>query len=808
MIRYLQISPSSKISSDTLKPPEDSSQIPEDSGRLLDGPNKRRRLNPENGTGHVGPTVSVDTSSSVEGNASTLLKESKDSVKNAPWTRSQGATIPNGDKSHSSGDSAGASKDDKSKAHKYTSPENYEAVSYYWGSSEPDTDINVYTVGEGSPDILTNYTFKIRSNLYSGLRRLRFLEKPRYLWIDAICINQSDNNERNLQVSLMDKVYTEASSVCVWLGEAKDDSQLALNFISRVVNLDDFDRLVADRRTPHEWAALSKLMKRAWFSRRWVVQEIALAKSATLYCGDDRCDWSDFAVAVSLFEAVETDDRSISKTIQRSDEYNRVPDFLGEIQFLGATRLVSATSNLFRKSNQGKVLEKLLTLEALVSSLSQFQALKPHDTIYAVLALAKGVKSRAKQNKSQGSTLTVAQNIVATLNGLPSSPSRLLYDNDKLFATPIEREGPVWNATITDTSIIEPLMSRSNSSRRESVSSTGQELTEEEKQKRNHEILLKVQRRLKANADKNVFLIDYDKPFFDVCKEFLTFTIEDEGSMDIICRPWVPENGIPSRHHKPSWLVTTEKTAFGARPDKNYSRKYADTLVGAPGLGKRNYSASRATRATPGTPTTGWCFGEGAKAHSMYVEGFVIDVVEQKKPYAADGIILHEWLEAGEWIDESALPPDPFWRTLVADRGPNGSNPPTFYPRACEAARNQSVKGGHISTNALIHYGKSTIVARFARRVQEVVWMRRLIKTHRGQLGLSPEKTKKRDLICILYGCSVPVVLRKHHADEPEEFFEFIGECYVHGLMDGEAFTIQQNEKDKKVSAKRIFELR
>ena len=98
----------------------------------------------------------------------------------------------------------------------------------------------------------------------------------------------------------------------------------------------------------------------------------------------------------------------------------------------------------------------------------------------------------------------------------------------------------------------------------------------------------------------------------------------------------------------------------------------------------------------------------------------------------------------------SAQPPDAFWRTLVADRGPHGVNPPSLYPRACKAALNQSVRGGHIGTSTLVHSGKSTVVAKFVRKVQEVIWMRRLIITEHELLGLAPEMLKKRDLICIL----------------------------------------------------------
>ncbi|CAD6591406.1 MAG: hypothetical protein ASARMPRED_005377 [Alectoria sarmentosa] len=608
----------------------------------------------------------------------------------------------------------------------------YEALSYHWGSGEAGMKIKIYT--ESFPGL-----FRVRPNLHAALNQLRLPDRPRRLWIDAICINQGDNDEKNAQVSLMSDIYTKATSVCVWLGEASLDSNLALNFISRIVNLDDFDRLVADRRTPQEWAALSSLMRRAWFSRRWVVQEIALAARATLYCGDAYVRWSDFADAVSLFEAVESESHIISKSIMRSDLFDHIPDFLGEIKFLGATRLVDATSNLFRKSKNGQVLERLLSLEALISNLSAFQASRPHDIIYAVLNLAKGMRTSAATSNKE--SLVETQSRVATE---PSDQS-LREQKLKKLAT----------------------------------------------------------RKFKQAVEDHRFTIDYKKPFFDVCKEFLRLTIKGDGFLDIICRPWVPEDGILETE-RPSWLLNTSKTAWGMRRDGNYSRANADTLVGPPGLGKRNYNASGDF-----IVTDKWKFGEGLKVRSMYVEGFVIDFIQRKKPYAADGIILNEWLSAGGWIDMSALPPDEFWRTLVADRGPNGVNPPTFYPRAFKAAWNQSVKGGHISTSTLVHNGKSTIVAKFLRRVQEVIWMRRLIITEHEFLGLAPEMSKKRDLICILYGCSVPVVLRRMvDPVTDEEYFTFIGECYVHGVMDGEAFNLARSRSENGQIIKKVFELR
>ncbi len=72
--------------------------------------------------------------------------------------------------------------------------------------------------------------------------------------------------------------------------------------------------------------------------------------------------------------------------------------------------------------------------------------------------------------------------------------------------------------------------------------------------------------------------------------------------------------------------------------------------------------------------------------------------------------------------------------------------------------------------------------------------------------GLCPGGTKKGDLICILYGCSVPVILRQRPPNSPGGWFELIGEAYVHGKMDGEA--IADNEDGLTLGKNENFDLR
>lgn len=95
----------------------------------------------------------------------------------------------------------------------------YEALSYTWGSDAAQHDIRV----DGK-------RFLVRPNLLEALMHLRGLSETRVLWIDAICINQADIEERNRQLYLMPHIYGRAQMVLVWLG--CDDSLDSLDYSS------------------------------------------------------------------------------------------------------------------------------------------------------------------------------------------------------------------------------------------------------------------------------------------------------------------------------------------------------------------------------------------------------------------------------------------------------------------------------------------------------------------------------------------------------------------------------------------------
>jgi hypothetical protein len=85
----------------------------------------------------------------------------------------------------------------------------YEALSYVWGDPKDTVSIT-----------LNGASFQATRNLVTALRRVRSSVTPRIIWIDAICINQKDLDERAQQIVIMGKIYETASSVLVFLGES------------------------------------------------------------------------------------------------------------------------------------------------------------------------------------------------------------------------------------------------------------------------------------------------------------------------------------------------------------------------------------------------------------------------------------------------------------------------------------------------------------------------------------------------------------------------------------------------------------
>jgi hypothetical protein len=113
---------------------------------------------------------------------------------------------------------------------------------------------------------------------------------------------------------MMAKIFGRADCVRIWLGDSDPSSDLAILFIKQqILQLQHFDDLSSSTASSDKWRALLELMQRDWFSRRWVIQEVTLAKKAIIHCGKTKLAWTKFAIAVELFVEVETATHRLSE---------------------------------------------------------------------------------------------------------------------------------------------------------------------------------------------------------------------------------------------------------------------------------------------------------------------------------------------------------------------------------------------------------------------------------------------------------------------------------------------------------------
>ncbi|PVH87693.1 HET-domain-containing protein, partial [Cadophora sp. DSE1049] len=156
----------------------------------------------------------------------------------------------------------------------------YEALSYTWGTPCPRHHITI-----------DSYSMSVNPALHIALSHLRYSTEPRILWVDAVCINQEDLKEREEQVTQMRLVYSCARRVLAWLGEEYESSDAAMSLLENIdmVDLKKLQDNNGGGASPSrvDWDALFALLRRPWWSRVWIIQEVTVGESEPLVgCGN------------------------------------------------------------------------------------------------------------------------------------------------------------------------------------------------------------------------------------------------------------------------------------------------------------------------------------------------------------------------------------------------------------------------------------------------------------------------------------------------------------------------------------------
>ena len=207
----------------------------------------------------------------------------------------------------------------------------YEALSYEWGLNEhkPERRIQV-----------NHQQFNVKHNLYRALKEIRHESRDRVLWIDALCIDQDNTQEKNHQVGLMRQIYSSAQTVLVWLGPSSRDSDIAMDLLSALqlgkskinpsavsedgccdaifflvqVLLGGMSKnshsselrsdleIMYNQQRPNQRpkrqafdiianAIMNLLIWRTYWRRVWIIQEVMLARQIKIHCGAQAVSW-------------------------------------------------------------------------------------------------------------------------------------------------------------------------------------------------------------------------------------------------------------------------------------------------------------------------------------------------------------------------------------------------------------------------------------------------------------------------------------------------------------------------------------
>jgi len=537
----------------------------------------------------------------------------------------------------------------------------------------------------------------VRSNLNNALKKLRMSDKDIPLWIDAICINQSDNNEKNLQLLTINEVYSRAQTVRVWLGEANQLSDIGMDLVKELIVTRKVTEIFAQQEGKEKLIAFVDLIRSRWFARRWIIQEIFFAEKAHLHCGSRQpVPWKDFVTAVALFMKLHNEIPNYVRIKEirtlNQEQWDALPAY-------GANALMKLDSELIRRGRGEHQL--LRTLDYLVSRLVAFDAGDPRDTIFAVRNLARK----------------------------------------------------------TSIQLPEP---------------------------------------------------SYRKSVLDVFVEFSEYCVKTSKSLDIICRHWAPVhtdihvqmNPFRSRGVDvalPSWIRQLNKSTFGTPDNIFRGRINGDSFVGE---STPNYDASKGSEGMVAT------FGTRAEPELIYdqplklksssrnpdqqenscrqaqvvlteryngtliVKGVLLGLVQEVSIRMVPEILPREVIALAGWkhsLSEESHGvqevPDALWKSLIAGKDNDRTEDADIHDKLnCLEILKKEDSGGDVRIWELLRSENITSdLKSYLGRIKRVCWNRKafIACPDKRLFGIGPNDMQKGDLLCVIYGCSVPVILRK-----------------------------------------------
>ncbi|SCN99248.1 related to heterokaryon incompatibility protein (het-6OR allele) [Fusarium fujikuroi] len=602
----------------------------------------------------------------------------------------------------------------------------YEAVSYAWEDGHATNKL------ETARGIIL-----ITPSLFHALYRFRLKDEPRILWADAVCINQSDNEEKATQVALMSNIYASAACTLVYLGREADGSEVvgellvrfarATSSLYRLYGRHEMEVLrhigsislpmrmvfeecgLPDPEDP-AWKALAKLWARPWFRRVWVIQEFVLSPDIRMFCGEWEVSWSVFYIATT--DAYMTSSFSVVPDIPNA--FSDAAAHMGtEAMHMMCEYRRSALLETLPVSDADSMRMLTINLDTMVfEEQEQFN-----------LARKMDAKLRLRVEVPLLDLLALCDRSKAT------------RARDHLFA----------------------VLGLSNA------------------------------------TDDDIFRADYSSTFDEIVRHFGKAFVRKRQCMNLLYQARL--NIQSSRF--PSWIPdwTTKFAFMGDEIDYESLGLHSDGLYAAAG----------------DTQCVSWV-SDGPKDDCLAVRGRFVDKLswvggDHVKHGPIHGLI-HRIRQSYDIIAELEKTSDSYvtgeslrdvwWRMLVANKT-KGFSPvsPDFgiglhsrwhvIPALCSwllSSPAEEAKEQLVAIIGLPYY----------KAIYSCYTVYQIAKTEKGMLGLVPLLAEAGDQICVLNGGAVPFVLRK--GKRLRSGRRLVGECYIHGLMNGEAIQSQYEERD------------
>ncbi|KAF4993519.1 hypothetical protein FGRMN_6448 [Fusarium graminum] len=264
-------------------------------------------------------------------------------------------------------------------------PPEYTAISYCW---DDPTEVARIEFQNGDSLPLSRTLFDLFNSLKKKSSRFT-------LWIDAICINQENTSEKEVQVPLMGRIYSCAKEVLVWLGNSDRITQDAFRFMRAgeadsqtrpdpVVRSSSFyakiqsvyrrvSLLPQQKNDKSGLESILLLLQRPWFQRVWVIQEVTAGSNVQVGCGDDRVDMNQFSDGVS----------AIWNTFTGLGRYQ--DDHPAVLGFWCVTRMISIREEYQKKAAEE---QRGVCYETLLQAAFHCQATRSRDKVFAFHGIA------------------------------------------------------------------------------------------------------------------------------------------------------------------------------------------------------------------------------------------------------------------------------------------------------------------------------------------------------------------------------------------------------------------------------------